>query len=411
MIMPSEQRIVVTGMGAVTSLGLTPRSMFRALVESRTGITRYAWPELSVHAAGPVTHFEAEVDPDVRGAANLGRYSQFAWHATRDALRDSGLRSAGYAPERIATVIGVGMGGWQEFEYQVAEEAKPTLGTDLELLRRLSPQIVTDVVAREAGATGPNRCIVSACASSAHAIGESFALLKSGRVDAVIAGGAEAALTPVGLASFERICALSRRECAPEEASRPFDRDRDGFVMGEGAGILILETEASAKRRGAPIYAELLGYGASADAFHVTRPPDDGNGMARAIALALRSAAVNCDEVDYVNAHGTSTPLNDAAETQALKRVFGDHARKLWISSNKSMLGHLLGAAAAVETVATIQTLNERVVPPTLNLEHPDPACDLDYVPQSARDRGVRIAIKNSFGFGGQNATRVSNHV
>jgi 3-oxoacyl-[acyl-carrier-protein] synthase II len=402
-------RVVITGMGIVSSLGQTPKVFFDALAAGRSGLCEMNWDtrhELEVRAGGPVLDFAFEPRPGQSVAGD--RCSQFALAAARQAACDAGLVDAGYAPQRIATLLGVGMGGYQPSVAAVRcyhEHGANGLGPDV--LRGMSTCAPSELVAEELGAEGPNHCIVSACASSAHAIGEAFELLRAGGADAVVTGGAESVLDPAGIAAFERIGALSTARVAPQRASRPFDRDRDGFVMGEGAGVLVLETYERARRRGAPIYAEILGYGASSDAFHATRSPDDGEGMARAIQAALQSAGIARERVDYVNAHGTSTPLNDVAETAALKRVFGAHARELWISSTKSMIGHLLGAAAAVETIATVCALGSGIAPPTRNLEQPDEQCDLDYLAGAARSGKLRFAIKNSFGFGGQNACLV----
>jgi len=413
-----HEKIVITGIGAISSLGATARATFEGLVAGRSGIRDVPWavPE------GMEVRIGAFIDQYERPALGNfdytnpgpGRYSEMALLATREALADSGLASdqdrakAGYESHRIATILGVGLGNGEAI---VGASGKIVAGRLDEISStwgdRMAPHLATELLAAEAGATGPSCCVQSACASAAHSIGYGFDLLRSGIVDVAVVGGAEAPIAPFGLSLFERIGALSKYVGPAQRASRPFDRERSGFVMGEGAGMLILETLSHARRRGARIYAELAGYGATADAFHVTRPSADGRGMSNAIKRALHVAGIDPESVDYVNAHGTGTEFNDAAETNALKQTFGDHARKLWISSNKSMFGHLLGAAAAVETVATVCTLASGTVPPTLNLDNPDPECDLDYVPHEARKKPVRVAIKNSFGFGGQNASLV----
>jgi len=407
-----SQRIVITGMGAVSPVGANARASFQGLTQGRSGIREVEWelrPGMEARFGGVITGFEPPPPPiDDGGRAEIGRFSRLAVTAAREAVADAGLAQAGYESHRIATILGVGLGNGEALMTacgHVARDRHEEISTDLGDC--LAPPVVSELIAQVSGATGPSCCIQSACASSAHAIGYAFDLLRAGVADAAVVGGAEAPVTPFVVAAFERIGALSKWVGAAHGASRPFDRDRTGFVMGEGAGILVLETLERAQRRGARIYAELAGYGATADAFHVTRPSADGRGMARAISRALEVARVDPSSVDYINAHGTGTEFNDVAETMALKLVFGEHARKLWVSSNKSMIGHLLGAAAAVETVATVHTLATGTVPPTVNLDNPDAECDLDYVPREAREKPVRIAVKNSFGFGGQNASLV----
>lgn len=408
-------KIVITGMGAVSPLGATARATFEGLTQGRSGIRELDWTlpagaECKVGALIDDTEL-AEL-PAFAAGQMVGRYSRLALIAAREAIVDAGLASAGYESSRIATILGAGIGNGDAV---VSAAERIAQGRDSEIEQGLgdfmAPHIATELVALASGGTGPSCCVQSACASSAHAIGYGFELVRTGVVDVAVVGGSEAPVTPFGMSLFERIGAMTKFVGPAQQASRPFDRNRTGFVMGEGAGVLVLETLSSAKRRGARIYAELAGYGATADAFHVTRPQADGRGMANAVSRALQVAGVNPDSVDYVNAHGTGTEFNDEAETMALKQVFGDHARKLWISSNKSMIGHLLGAAAAVETVAAAFTIASGIVPPTKNLDHPDEDCDLDYVPHTAREKTVRVAIKNSFGFGGQNASLVLRSV
>jgi 3-oxoacyl-[acyl-carrier-protein] synthase II len=363
---------------------------------------------MAVSMGAEVTGFTPPPELAQHPDGTLGRFAQFILTAGREALADAGLGAAGYPGHRIGSVLGVGLGAlelmqfWHRTWSAEGSQAVARLALD-----SIWPVSATNLLASEAGALAGAQCVVSACASSAHALGEAFEAIRSGESDAVVAGGAESGLIPLGVSMFERIGALSKRCDPPSAASRPFDRDRDGFVMGEGAAILVLEELSHAKRRGAKIYGELAGYGATCDAFHVTRPPDDGDGMRRAMAAALRSARCAPEKVEYINAHGTGTPFNDVAETQAIKSVFGAHAHELWISSNKSMTGHLLGGSGALETVATLQTLVSHVVPPTINLDNPDPECDLDYVPHVARTRPIRLALNNAFGFGGQNACLV----
>jgi 3-oxoacyl-[acyl-carrier-protein] synthase II len=408
--MKTAERIVITGMGAVTPLGLSAQDTFSGLVAGRSGLQRMHWPaeaELSNNVGAPVVGFVSpgELWPSQRP---LTRVTQFAMSATREAIEQASLRGAGYESDRIATILGIGMGDASSVQMASAMfEADAGFSIAPNLVADMVPSAVNDLVARYVQASGPCYCVVSACASAGHAIGEAFELLRSGAVDVAITGGAEAVLDPMAIATFERIGALSQFDGPPEKASRPFDRERNGFVMGEGAAVLVLETLRGARRRGAHIYAEIAGYGASTDAFHVTRPCEDGEGMAASINAALCSAGLEPEQVQYVNAHGTGTPFNDEAETLAIKRAFGAHAKKLWISSNKSMTGHLLGAAAGAETIATAYTLANQIVPPTLNLEYPDEKCDLDYVPFTARAGQIKVAINNAFGFGGQNACLV----
>ena len=401
-------RVVITGMGAVTPLGNDVPTAFRAAVEGRSGIRPIAFaqhPDARVRIGGAVTDFDAAAAIGKKELHRHARFTHLVIGAAKQALADSGLRDAGYAPDRIGCILGVGMGGIDV----IAQEVR---AYDASGPRKLSPfgipasipNTAACMVAIEANAQGPCFCVASACASSAHAIGEAFESVRRGSTDAVITGGAESGLTAHGLAAFERLGALSKQNESPERASRPFDRKRDGFVMSEGAAVLVLESLDSAKRRNATIYAELAGYGRSSDAFHVTRPDDDGAGMARAMRAALADAQLSATDVDYVNAHGTATPSNDVAETRAIKTVFGADAHSLWISSTKSMVGHMLGGAAAFETVVAALAIVHSVVPPTINLEDPDPQCDLDYTPHVARERRLRAVLNNSFGFGGQNA-------
>jgi 3-oxoacyl-[acyl-carrier-protein] synthase II len=407
-----NERVVITGVGAISSVGATARATFQALAEGRSGIREHGWklPEgMEARVGGIIENFEY---PEIEGCIHqsVGRYTHLALTAAREAAEDSGILSAGYESSRIATIMGVGLGNGEALMTATEQVAK---GQELSLAWGdcVAPHVASELVAAMFGATGPSCCLQSACASSAHAIGYGFDQLRYGLADVVVVGGAEAPVSPFGLALFERIGALTKWTGPATGASRPFERDRSGFVMGEGAGMLVLETLSNAQRRGAKIYAEVAGYGATADAFHVTRPQADGRGMAKAINRALRIAKVDPSTVDYVNAHGTGTEFNDEAETMALKEVFGAHASNLWVSSNKSMIGHLLGAAAAVETVAAVYTIATGTVPPTINLDNPDKDCDLDYVPHVAREKAVRVAIKNSFGFGGQNASLVLKSV
>lgn len=401
------RRVVVTGLGCVTPLGLDVTSFWRALLAGRSGIrriSRFDPAPFTSQIAGQVEGFAlAGVTP--KQTRHMDRFTQFAVSAAREAL---GPFPVNEAPERIGAFIGCGMGGLSllEEQHRVLLERGP---------QRVSPFLIPMMIGNMAagnvtiqlGLKGPSACQVTACASASHAIGDAFRLLQRGDADAMLAGGTESTLSPMALAGFAAARALSSRNHEPQAASRPFDRERDGFVMGEGAGILLLETLESAQRRGATIYAELTGYASTSDAHHITQPDPDGDGITRCMQLALADARINPEDVQYVNAHGTSTPLNDKVETAALKRAFGAHAQALWISSTKSMVGHLLGAAGGVEAVATVMSLAQQVVHPTANLTQPDPDCDLDYVPLTARKGTLHHAISNSMGFGGHNATLV----
>ncbi|AAC07574.1 beta-ketoacyl-ACP synthase II [Aquifex aeolicus] len=408
-----KRRVVITGIGAVTPLGTGVKKFWENLVKGVSGVDyiksfnpdEYGIP---VKIAAEVKDFNPEDFMDKKEARKASRFVQFAIAAVKEALEDSGLLESEYDPYRVGVIIGTGIGGLKDIEDQ-------TLILKEKGARRVSPffipygisNMASGLVAIKWGFKGPNYCVTSACATGNHAIGDAFRLIQKGDIDIAIAGGTEAAITPLGVAGFASMKALSTRNDEPQKASRPFDRDRDGFVMGEGAGILILEEYERAKARGAKIYAELVGYGATDDAYHITSPHECGEGAYECMRLALEDAGIKPEEVDYINAHGTSTPLNDKTETMAIKQLFGEHAYKLKISSNKSMIGHLLGAAAAVEAVATIKTIETGVIPPTINLENPDPECDLDYVPNKAVEYPVRVALSNAFGFGGTNATLV----
>lgn len=402
------RRVVVTGMGVVAPNGRDLPSFWEGLVEGKSCVHRIR----KFDASGFPSQIAAEVedfDPsgyiDRKDLRRMDRYSQFAVYAALSAVEHAGLDSDRWDHERVGVIFGSGIGGLQTLENQhkVLLERGPDRVSPF-----LIPMIIADVAAGlisiRLGAKGPNFATVSACASASHAIGMAYRSIKSGESDIVITGGAEASITPLGLAGFCAMKALSTRNEEPEKASRPFDAQRDGFVMGEGAGALVLESLEHASARGARIYAEVIGVGFSGDAYHITAPPPGHEGAVRAMRAAIKDAGIEPEEVDYINAHGTSTPANDSEETKAIKIVFGEHAYRLAISSTKSMIGHLLGASGAVELIATVLTLVNGVVPPTINYEHPDPECDLDYVPNSPRDMEVRVAMSNSFGFGGHNA-------
>ena len=400
-------RVVISGMGMVTPLGNDVASSWDALLQGRSGVSTVASFDPSQHdvrIAAEARDFDPLAYLDRKDVRRTERFIHFAAAAAQQAVADSGLEIAPIADE-VGVVIGSGSGGLHALEdqFHVLFER----GAD-----RISPFFITQMVADMAccfvsmsmGARGPNFATVSACATGANAIGEAYETIKRGDAVAMIAGGTEAGITPMTLAAFASMHALSRRNDDPEHASRPFDAERDGFVMGEGAGVIVLEELEHARARGATIYAEVLGYAATSDAHHITDPAPGGAGLARALRRALKKADLAPERVDYINAHGTSTKPNDRQETAAIKSVFGEHASKLAISSTKSMTGHLMGAAGGIEIVITALALRDGMLPPTINYEHPDPDCDLDYVPNTARERDIRVALSNSMGFGGHNA-------
>jgi 3-oxoacyl-[acyl-carrier-protein] synthase II len=403
-----SRRTAVTGIGIVSPVGSGKDDFWAALVAGRNGagpITRFDASSFPVRIACEVKGFDPEAFIDKREARKMDLSTQYGVAASLMAWKDSGLADGRFDPDRAGVVIGSGVGGIQTLEDQhsVLMEKGP---------RRVSPffipMLIADMpsgmVSITLGLRGLNFATVSACASAAHAIGEAFRAVERGDADIVVTGGTEAAVCPLALAGFAAMKAVSFRNDEPGRASRPFDAGRDGFVLGDGAGVVVLEELEHARRRGARIYCEVVGYAATADAFHMTAPAPDGAGGAKAMALALADAHAAPDQVQYVNAHGTSTPLNDKCETEAIKTVFGAHARKLAVSSTKSMTGHLLGAAGGVEFAATALAVANSVMPPTINYETPDPECDLDYVPNQARDARITYALTNSFGFGGHNA-------
>lgn len=405
-----KRRVVITGLGVVSPIGTGVDKFWSNLISGTSGIDiikRFDPIEfgLPVHIGGEVKDFDPEKYFDKKDAQKVSDFIKFAVAAAEEAIRDSGLLETTFDPYKVGVIIGTGIGGLRDIE----EQQKVLMEKGA---RRVSPffipygisNMASGLVAIRFGFKGPNYCVVSACATGNHAIGDAMRLIQKGDIDIAIAGGCESAITPLGVAGFASMRALSTRNHEPQRASRPFDADRDGFVMGEGAGILVLEEYEHAKARGAKIYAELVGYGATDDAYHITAPCADGEGAYMCMKLALEDAGIKPEEVDYINAHGTSTPLNDRSETLAIKRLFGEHAYRLKISSNKSMIGHLLGAAGAVEAIATVKTIETGIIPPTINLENPDPECDLDYVPNKAIEYPVIYALSNSFGFGGTNA-------
>jgi len=405
------RRVVVTGLGMVTPLGTGVEKNWEAACSGKSGIgpiTKFdASPFLS-RIAGEVTDFNSEDFLDKQKIRRLDVFIHYAVASARMALEDSGLKIDAKNGQRVGCITGSGLGGLSMLEHyhQVLLEKGPG---------RISPFFIPGIIANmapgqiaiEFGAKGPNISIETACAASCHAVGEAFRLIREGIADAMITGGAEAVVTPLALGGFCKMGALSTRNDEPEKSSRPFDLDRDGFVMGEGAGILILEEMDQALDRGADIYAEVIGYGLSADAYHVSAPDPEGEGAISCMKMAIDYAGLRPEDLDYINAHGTSTKLNDLSENKAIKAVFGDHAYKLPISSTKSMTGHLLGGAGGVEAVFLSLTIKHGIIPPTINYESPDPECDLDYVPNVARKADVKIAMSNSFGFGGTNATLI----
>lgn len=409
----SKRRVVITGLGCVTSLAETAHEFFAALCEGRSGISvieSFDTSEYPVRFGGEAKTFDVGKYIDRRESKRMDRFTQLAMAAASQAVDDSGIDFSTEDPFRAGVIIGTGIGGIKEIEDQHIRLLDKGPGKVSPFcVPRLMANAGSGNVAIQYGLRGPNFCVSSACASGNHAIGEAYASIAAGRCDIMITGGAEAALTPVGLASFCAARSLSLRNDDPPAASRPFDRDRDGFVLSEGAGILILEELDCAKKRGAKIYAELLGYGATDDGYHITAPLPDGEGAAKAMQLALADAGLAPEDIDYINAHGTGTELNDIAESAAIRRVFGKHAPKIPVSSTKSCIGHLLGASGAVELIVCVKAITESAVPPTINLEHPDPRCgpDMDFVPLQARDMKVRTALSNSFGFGGHNACLV----
>ncbi|MEI8107398.1 MAG: beta-ketoacyl-ACP synthase II [Verrucomicrobiota bacterium] len=410
--MSSQRRVVITGMGAVTPLGLDLHSLWKNLTHGVSGIGRVSQFDITGYdcqIAGEVPNFDpAQFFKNPKDIRRADRFSQLAIAAAKMAHDHSGLADLPN-PDRYGVIIGSGIGGLKTLEDQHANLLSKGPG-------RVSPFTIPMMIANmasglisiEFGWSGPNFAPVSACATACHAIGEAWRMIREDDADAFLAGGSEATIVPMGMAGFAAMRAMSTRNNDPTKASRPFDRDRDGFVMSEGAGVVVLEELEHAKRRGAHIYAELLGYGLTSDAYHMTSPNPQGTGAARCMRMALKKAGLNPQDVDYINMHGTSTPVGDLCETKAVKEVFGERSTNgLVVSSTKSMTGHLLGAAGAVETIACVMTIQNQLIPPTINLDNPSPDCDLDYVPHVAREKKVRVAMNNSFGFGGHNATLV----
>jgi len=403
--------VVVTGVGLLTPLGIGTEATWEAVKAGKSGIgpiTQFDASAFSCRIAGEVKDFDPGNYIEKKEIKKMGRFIQFAIAAAECAMAGSGLKTTPETEEMVGVYIGSGIGGFEviEREHQTLLEHGP---------RRISPFFIPATIINLASgyvsirnkAKGPNSATATACTTSAHSIGDSFRLIQRGDADAMICGGTEACITPMGIGGFAAMRALSTRNDEPQRASRPWDNDRDGFVVGEGAGILVLEELEFAKRRGANILAEIVGYGMSADAFHVTAPPDDGDGAYRVMRNSLRDAGLQPEDIQYINAHGTSTDVGDRAETAAIKRAFGDHAYKLAVSSTKSMTGHLLGGAGGLEAGLTVLAIRDQIAPPTINYENPDPRCDLDYIPNQARPMTIDHALSNSFGFGGTNGSLI----
>lgn len=404
-------------MGCVTALSESADELFTALCEGKSGVSTiesFDTSQFPVRFGGEIKHFDVTKYVDKRESKRMDRFTQFAIASAISAAKDSGLNFSREDPYRVGVIVGTGIGGIKEIEEQHVRLLERGPGKVSPFcVPRLMSNAASGNIAIQFGARGPCFAVSSACASGNHTIGEAFWNIASDRSDVVITGGSEAALTPIGLGSFCAARSLSLRNDNPPAASRPFDRDRDGFVLTEGAGILVLEEYEHARKRGATIYAEMLGYAATDDGYHITAPLPDGEGAAMAMKLALADAKINPQNVDYINAHGTSTELNDIAESTAIRTVFGECAYQVPVSSTKSCLGHMLGATAAIELIASVKAINHSIIPPTINLDHPDERCDLkmDYVPWTAREAKVNIAISNSFGFGGHNACLVVGKV
>lgn len=408
-----KRRVVITGLGMVTPLGNTVEENWDAVCNGRSGIgpiTRFDASDFPVRIAGEVKNFNPEnYIEDKKEIKKMDTFLHYALASGKMAVQSSGLVINDENAERVGVLVGAGLGGLATIEKYHALYLK-------EGPKKISPFFVPMLIINLApgqismyfGAKGPNSSMVTACATGNHSIGEAFKIIQRGDADAMIAGGVESTITPLAIGGFSAMKALSAsHNHEPQRASRPFERDRDGFVIAEGAGILVLEELETAKKRGAPIFAEIIGFGCNADAYHITAPSPNGEGAARCMQLALKDAGIGYEDVDYINAHGTSTPANDLAETQAIKTVFKERSKKIAVSSTKSMTGHLLGAAGGVEAIYTVLALKHGIIPPTINYENPDPECDLDYVPNTAREKRINVAISNSFGFGGTNATLV----
>jgi 3-oxoacyl-[acyl-carrier-protein] synthase II len=404
----SERKVVVTGLGAVCPIGNTAQEMWESACRGKSGlgnITLFDVSAFSSRIGGEVKNFNPCEWMDPKTAKKNDRFVQYGIAAAKQAVKDSGLVINESNSERVGVIVGSGIGGIEtvEKQHKIYLEKGPDRISPF-LIPMLLIDLAAGCISIETGAKGPNMAIVTACATATHCIGEAWYYLKRGDIDACIAGGTEAGITALGLGGFAAMKALSTRNDAPQKASRPFEKSRDGFVMAEGSGIVVLETEEHAKKRGARIYAELIGYGATGDAYHITQPAAGGEGYVRALKICLQKSGLRPEEVDYINAHGTSTYYNDIYETQAIKTLFKEHAYKLAVSSTKSMTGHMLGAAGGVEFIMSCLAVKNDIMPPTINYEEPDPQCDLDYVPNTAREKKTDVAISSSLGFGGHNS-------
>ena len=402
-------RVVITGLGAITPIGIGKENYWNSLLAGKSGIgyiTRFNAENHDAKIAAEINDFNPQEYLDKKEAKRMDRFAQFAVSATKLALEDGNIDLDGLNKDRIGAIIGSGIGGIESLENEVIKytEKGPKRVSPLFIPMMIS-NMAAGQVSMNFGLTGSSMTITTACASATHSIGESFRMIKHGYLDMVITGGTEASITPVSVAGFCSMKALSTRNDDPQKASRPFDKERDGFIMGEGAGILVLEELEHALKRGATIYAEVVGYGATSDAFHITQPDPDAKGATKAMALALEDGSVDFKEIGYINAHGTSTYFNDKLETIAIKTIYKEHAKDINISSTKSMTGHLLGAAGGIEAIATALALKEGMIPPTINYENPDEECDLNYTPNKAVQRDINYAMSNSLGFGGHNAT------
>ena len=410
--MNNDRRVVITGMGVISPVGNDLETFWASLKAGKSGIDRITAFDISQYdckIAGEVRGFDPKtVFKNPKDVRRTDRFAQLAMAAAKMAMADSALEMGSENADRFGVLVSSGIGGLKTLEdqYTILLSKGPKRVSAFTIPMLIS-NMASGLISMEFGLRGPNMCIVTACATSNNAIGESWRMIKFGDADVFLAGGSEAAIIPIGLAGFGAMKALSTRNDEPERASRPWDRDRDGFVIGEGAGVVVVEELERAKKRNAKIYCELVGYGLSADAHHMTAPPHDGGGAAKAMELALEHAQLSIDQVDYINAHATSTGLGDVAETRAIKTVFGDLAKSVSISSTKSMTGHLLGGAGAVEMAVCALAIRDGVIPPTINLDHPDEECDLDFTAHTAREKKVSVALNNSFGFGGHNATLV----
>ncbi len=408
-MMNGKRRVVVTGMGAITPVGLNVEDFWNNLVAGKSGaapITYFDTSRYDTRFACEVKGFKATDFLDRKSAQRMDPFAQFAVISSDMAIKDSGLPIKDLDPDRLGVVFGSGIGGMATYNTQFTNYVEGGPGRISPFfIPMLIPDIAPGYISIKHGLKGPNYATVSACATASHAIGDAYRIIQYGDADAMVCGGSEAPITPMGLGGFNSMKALSTRNDAPERASRPFDAQRDGFVMGEGGASLIIEEYEQARSRGAKIYAEIVGIGFTADAHHITAPPEGGEGAVRSMKRSLADAKIRPEDVNYINVHGTSTPLGDISETLAIKTTYGDHARKMKISSTKSMTGHLLGAAGAVEAIAAIMACYTDTIPPTINYEFPDPACDLDYTPNVAQKKTVRYALSNTFGFGGHNAT------